>query len=699
MVIKLFLGEYNKYLNDKNVSSPKNFLELFLFKRTPKALTPAAFDLVPLPDPGKKITDKTLNFTVENPLVSIIIPVYNKWNYTYACLRSLYENTNGVSYEVILIDDNSTDFTKELFSAIPGLVYIRNTENSGFIKSCNKGASVARGRFLCFLNNDTQVRDAWLKSLTDVFEDHENVGLAGSKLIYPNGVLQEAGGIIWNDSTGYNYGRMGSPVDPKYNYLREVDYCSGASILVEKSLFDSINGFDLRFVPAYYEDTDLCFQIRELGKKVIYQPKSEVIHFEGITSGTSLASGVKKYQKINEEKFVNKWSKVLKEKHFRPLGGKDVYKGANRLMPQKRILVIDTYVPKFDQESGSNRLFQLIRIFKSLGYQVVYLPDNGEALEPYTSLLQKEGVEVLFNFENTRTSDQLQERLEFINYAWVCRPELNKKYGELIKQINPGIKLIYDTIDLHYLRLKRELELGVTKAQPARIHWKDMMELEMNMAAQADIVITVTEKEKEIFQEQKINSVFVIPNIHEAQKVSRPFEHREGLLFIGGYDHLPNVDAVKWLVNEIMPIIWKKLPDVKVTLLGSNPPAEVLELQNEKISVPGYIHDVSPYFESHKLFVCPLRYGAGMKGKIGQSLEFGLPIISTAIGIEGMKLIEGTCFYEANDPVSFAEKVFEIYGNKAEWEKMNCACHDGIAPFSFAAVKENVKSFLGTGLN
>ncbi|PYL40519.1 MAG: glycosyl transferase, partial [Verrucomicrobia bacterium] len=165
--------------------------------------------------------------------------------------------------------------------------------NSGFITSCNRGAEAARGKYLVFLNNDTIVRQGWLTALLDTFAQEQRAGIVGSKLLYPDGRLQEAGGIIWRDATGWNYGKFDDPQKPEYNYLRDVDYCSAAALMIPKSLFASVGCFDSRYTPAYYEDTDLAFKIRAAGYRVLYQPLSEVIHYEGATGGTDLSTGAK----------------------------------------------------------------------------------------------------------------------------------------------------------------------------------------------------------------------------------------------------------------------------------------------------------------------------------------------------------------------------------------------------------------------
>ena len=213
---------------------------------------------------------------------------------------------------MIVVNDCSTDQSREYLEKIEGLRLVNNKRNLGFIYSCNTAAQIAKGQYLYFLNNDTEIMPNALESLLETFQLNERIGVVGSKLIYPTGALQEAGGIIWKDASGWNYGRNQNPYDPKFNFIRSVDYCSGASFLIKSEIFQQLGGFDERFSPAYYEDTDLCFSVRhQLGLEVIYQPKSVIVHHEGISSGTSLNSGVKRYQAINAKKFHAKWSQSL----------------------------------------------------------------------------------------------------------------------------------------------------------------------------------------------------------------------------------------------------------------------------------------------------------------------------------------------------------------------------------------------------
>ncbi len=385
---------------------------------------------------------------VETPKVSIVIPVFGKSLYTFNCLLSVAGNTADVSYEVIVVDNASSDDTLEMLSLVDNVVVLRNRENVGFVDACNIGGAAARGESILFLNNDTMVTPGWLSALQRIFDENPLCGAAGSKLIYPDGSLQEAGGIIWKDASGWNYGKFDDPEKPEYNYLREVDYCSGAALMVRKDLFREIGGFDRRFAPAYWEDSDLCFSIRDLGYKVFYQPESVVVHFEGISAGTSTASGMKKYQEINTAKFVEKWSVELEKQYVNGIENAFAARDRNR---HRRVIVVDHYVPKYDMDAGSFFMYCLLRALAGIGFRVVFWPDNLYREEPYTRQLQRMGIEVIYG--QNSFSAYLDKYGGLFDCAIVTRTQIAIHYIDAVRRRIPNV--IYHAPDFEYVREKR----------------------------------------------------------------------------------------------------------------------------------------------------------------------------------------------------------------------------------------------------
>ena len=624
------------------------------------------------------------------PLVTIVIPVMNHLDVTIRCLQSICDVWFAtLPVQIVLVDDGSDDGAGALAERLPGLDFVRNGRNKGFVHACNRGAALSSARYVYFLNNDTTVRNGWLDALISTLEDDPSIGAAGSKLLYPDGSLQEAGGIIFQDGTGWNYGRGGDPADARYGHVRDVDYCSAASLIVRREIFERIGGFDAGFAPAYYEDADLCFTIRSLGYRVVYQPRSVVVHDEGTTSGNDTTSGAKRYQERNRPRFIEKWHDSLRG-HCEP-GAHSVAFAARRLRRGQSILVIDSYVPLHDKEAGSNRLFAILKMFVALGYHVMFLPDNYAGLQPYTTQLQEMGIEVLYHVHGGRSMEQaLDEIVPLLDAAWICRPELFTKYESSIRR-NAQTKIIYDTIDLHYVRLKRRSEL-LGESDDA---WKRSQRLELDAARAADLTITVTEQERGLLTAAGIENVDVIPTIYDVSpRLAGPFESTAGLLFIGGYNHLPNRDAASWLCSEVMPLVWRTLPDLTVTLLGSEPDEATRALASGRVFVPGYIHDVEPYFTRSRVFVAPLRFGAGHKGKIGHSLSYGLPVVSTPIGIEGYGLVDGRDCIVAETAPAFADAIARLYTNRVLWESLAAASVAAVAPFGSANVQSGLRSMM-----
>ena len=632
----------------------------------------------------------------EEPKVSIIIPVHNQWEYTYNCLKSIKENTKDTEYEIIIADDVSTDLTKDINNFIENITVIRNENNLGFLKNCNNAVKYARGKYIHFLNNDTNVQKNWLSSLIELIESNEKIGMVGSKLVYPDGILQEAGGIIWEDASGWNYGRMDDPQKSEYNYVKEVDYISGVSIMIRKELWEEIGGFDERYTPAYCEDSDLAFEVRKKGYKVVYQPFSCVVHFEGKSHGKDEKKGIKQYQVINKEKFLLKWKKELKKQYK---NAENVFLARDRSREKRTILVIDHYVPTFDKDAGSRTVFQYLKLLVKLGYNVKFIGDNYFRDTEYTPVLQKLGIEVLYgNWYSKNWKKWIKVNSKYIDICFLNRPHIAKKYIDFVKE-NTNAKIIYYGHDLHFLREKREYEILENKE--TLLFSQKTKKTELDIISKSDL--SYYPSKIEIEELKKINKEFNVkilpPYMFKKKMIPQKieFNKKENLLFIGSFIHKPNFDAVKWFLNKVFPKVIEKKPEIKLVIVGSNIPKEIYDRANKNIIIKGYITDeeLKTLYEQCKFSIVPLRYGAGIKGKLIEALYNGIPVITTNVGIEGLDSIEDSVII-ANTAEEFSEKILKYYEDNSYLQKLT---HNGYNYINENFIEENAKDVIINDFN
>ena len=615
--------------------------------------------------------------------VSVVVPIYDNIDYTIACLRSLSTMRSRHRFEVIVMDDCSPDPAVEHLARIPGLRYVRNDRNLGFLRNCNRSVDFARGRYIVFLNNDTTVDAGWLDAMRDTFDlpadDGREVGVVGSKLVYPDGRLQEAGGIIWSDASGWNYGRLGDPDAPGYNHVREVDYVSGASIMVEKAFFESIGRFDELFAPAYYEDTDLCFTARAQGRRVLYQPKAVVVHHEGVSSGTDPNAGVKFHQTLNQETFYTKWRTVLAD---HPDPGSDPDAAADRSIAG-RVLIVDNTTPTPDRDSGSVDLFNLIRILRDLRYRVHFVPLHDFArIEGYTDRLEAIGVECVHRPHVDSLDDYLADRGDVFDLAVLCRAGTAADSLEQVVAHCPSAKTIFYTVDLHFLREQREAELfGGDGGNPALAAAADKRrEAELALMDQVDATIVLSEAERDLLLDLGKSGIEVIPLIRETTSGPLPgFDGRDGVVFVGGFRHTPNVDAATWMLEAIWPAVRAEaerrgVPTPRLHVIGSNMPEHLRAHQAPDVSVYGFVENIRPIFDRVRLSVAPLRYGAGLKGKVATSLDLGVPVVGSHQAFEGMPTDGlGPIAFRADDEAAMAELIVDLHQDRSGWEAASAA--------------------------
>ena len=643
-----------------------------------------------------KVTSQRSIVIGEEPKVSILLPVFNQVRFTLSCLISLYTHMSRHPFEVLIGDDLSSDATTIIGQQnLGGVRYFRHQSNLGFLKNCNTLAEAAKGSYLVLLNNDTVILPGWLDGLIDTLERNQDIGLVGSKLIYPDGRLQEAGSLMWDDASGLNWGNLCDPQDPEFNYRRDVDYCSGASIALATSLWKELGGFDAeRYHQAYYEDTDLAFRIREeQGLRVIYQPLSHLIHFEGISSGRSLESGIKSFQKTNRPLFLKRWRHALRH-HGKPGSLPNNYFDRR---PGKELLLIDVVTPLPDQDSGSVDTYNYLRIFDQLGFKVTFLPVNGNYKGPYVRDLQGQGIRVLHDPYRGAFEDTLRKEASSADVIFIYR-ETAHRYMSLLRAFAPNTPIVFNTVDLHFLRKEREAELLCTES--SRLEALKTRQMELAAMDLANATIILSQYEEELLTKMKPGVKLArIPIVREISgRSSLPYEERHDVVFIGGFLHAPNVDAVRYFVHEVWPEVRKMRlgRPCRFLVAGSNIPEEIAALETNDIIIKGHIADLNDLYDRALISVAPLRYGAGLKGKVVTSLSYGVPVVGTSISLEGSGLVDGQHILKADSPAAMAAAIGRLHADRNLWYRISDA---GLAftqdHFSLDAVKLLLVNLLG----
>ncbi len=596
----------------------------------------------------------------EAPVVSILIASFGKVDYTARCLWSIWKFPPSVPYEVILLEDASGDPAVIVFHQVKGLRFIENEINLGYLRSSNEMAFLARGRFLHILNNDTQVMPGAIDALHARCAENDSL-MVGSRLIYPDGTLQEAGGIVWRDGSACNHGRGQSPWKAEFSYPREVDYCSGASVMLSKALWQQLGGYDERYIPAYYEDTDLAFSLRAIGGTVAYEPLSIVVHHEGVSHGTSASQGLKAYQAANALKFREKWARELQENHFPP--GEGYVKAKEKAARTKLVLVLDRHVPEIDRDAGSRSIMSLMEAYLSRGCTVKFWPLSECAQPHHVHRLQAAGIEVLSPAEQGSLRKWLKKNGKFLDAVLLSRPEVAKALLAFVKA-GTAAPVVYYGHDLHFARLHMQAE--VSPLAGIRAQARDMMKLEKWIWRQVDKVLYPSREEVDLVKNlmpsadvHRINAFHLRPDRFRVRR-SRESTRQLTLIFVSGFQHAPNEDAATWFVKEIFPFVQKRHPSCRLKLVGAGPTRQVKDLASADVEVTGQVSEelLKKHYEQADLAVVPLRFGAGVKLKVLEAMALGVPLVTTDVGLQG--LADADFAHGFNTPASFAARIGEL---------------------------------------
>lgn len=617
-----------------------------------------------------------------NSIISIIIPAHGNIIYTIACIKSILTWPPSCPFEILVAGDCRADAGALLIRSLGGIVRLIDTEShKGFVASCNMVADKAASPYLLFLNSGTIVLPESISALLELAQSENRTAIVGPKLLNLDGSLQEAGAICWNDGSTCKFGRGADPQAPPYNYVREVDYVSHAALFIRGEVWREAGGFDDIYSLGHYADADLAFKVRSRGHTVSYHPASQFIHLEDVVHGRELSPSAKEQYTENSKKFYGRWATSLLRDNFPP--GQQIFAARDRSRLRPHLLMIDHYVPQWDQDAGSRTIFDFIKIFLARGFHITFWTDCLHRDPVYTNCLQNLGVEVIYGPEYAgRFEEWFSERAVWFPYVLLSRPHVSIHYIEKIKSSSSS-KILYYGHDLHWKRLASENQ--VRKIPTLENEIEETRDLEYKLAAMSDVVLYPTEEESSIVRHafNGTRAVITVPAwffsmsdlqaVKDGQQLGAP-EGRPRFIFVGGFAHRPNVDAIHWFVSEIMPELKAREFEFDLIIVGSNPPDDIKALADRDIKVAGRVTDeeLTLLYARSSVAIVPLRFGGGIKGKVIEAFARGIAVVSTSIGLQGIEVGDEIAF-RADDAVRFAESLMDAIANDAVRHAKICA--------------------------
>ena len=584
----------------------------------------------------------------DTPLVSVVIPAHNHYGVTRRCLLAIAYAPTRVAMELIVVDDGSSDGTSEaLHRDLRGVRLVRHDQAQGFNQACQSGVALARGSFVVLLNNDTEPCARWLEELLAPFALWPDTGITGAQLIFPNGRLQESGGIVWGDGQPWNYGRGGNPYDPRVSYTRQVDYVSGACLAIRLGVWQQLGGFSADFAPAYFEDTDLAFQVQALQLRVRCAPLARVIHHEGTTCGidTGNPEGSKRLQLEHAPLFQRKWLHAFQASGPPSKAAAECIKDRGIV---GRVLVLDHAPPRPDRDAGSQAAITEMGLLQELGWKVTFLPANLAWLGNYSEALQRQGIETIHAPFVLSVEQFLRQRGPEFQLLYLVRYTTVRDHMAAIREHAPRARLLFCTADLHYLRELRQLRtagLAGEAHERARASVASTRREELEAIGMVDLTLSYSAVERRLIEAETLGRAPTAACPWVVDCVAQPPspEGREGLAFLGSYTHPPNGDAVAFFLAELWPRLRQRHPQLELHLYGSGLDPELAQAwgQQPGVRVRGWVADTASVYDSHRMLVVPLRAGAGLKGKVVGGLARGTPQVLSPIAAEGTELRHG----------------------------------------------------------
>jgi GT2 family glycosyltransferase/glycosyltransferase involved in cell wall biosynthesis len=609
----------------------------------------------------------TLSFKPEtDPLVTIVVIGLRDAPMLLECLTSIYEHAIGVTYDVhIVLSDPTERLHTEVERRVSGAKVSRFQANLGFARAVNFAAGKSRSRYIALLNDDCLVLPGWLEALVETMGRRPTAGVLCGKLLYPDGTLQEAGSVLWanglTDAIGHG------SLEPVMDFERRVDYGSACSLLVRRDVWELVGGLPDAYYPAYFEDVDFCLSAAEKGWETWYQPKSVAFHHRSTSSSSELKSFLSERARM---KFLERWGHVLPEREPQGQVERAVWKAMGSPI---RVLVIDDIWPAPAQGSGRGRMYDILHcLARSRDMAVSFfgrLPAGPVGVEI-------PGVRVVGDLEAHLATEGVD-----YDVVIVSRPDNAEAYGNVLARFLPTSFRVYDAEALFHLRIMMQASLVEKEGNDSRQLLDAalaMREREASVLAWADHVVCLSEAEAEAARQLASTPVEVVsPWLESPRPTPASFRGRTGMAFVAGWaagPGSPNCDALKWFARDILPRVRARAPGASLRVTGADPPPDVRWLDGPAVEFTGELSDLEGFYNSVRVAVSPTRFGAGVKVKTIEAIQYGVPIVCTSESASGLTPAMRQAVWVADDPADFAAALVDLLSNEWAWERQRRLC-------------------------
>jgi len=613
----------------------------------------------------------------EAPDVSILLVLHNQAELTFGCLASIAETLSGSDapgIEVVILDNGSTDRTAALLDRIEGATTIRGGANLHFLKGVNLAAKSARGRALLLLNNDAQLLPGAVASALRTLDSAPDIGAVGGRIILPDGTLQEAGSILWRNGAASGYGRGQDPNGPDFLFQRDVDYCSGAFLLTPMETWRAMGGFDERYAPAYYEETDYCLRLWESGLRVVYDPDVAIIHYEfGSATASSEALAL---QAANHRIFAETHRAWL-DNQF-PLDPSNVFAARSARSDRPRILVVDDRVPKPELGAGYPRANRLLHELVEAGAEVALFPIHRHAETwPGVRRVLDKRIEVLIAAEGSQLRAYLEARRGHFDAIIVCRPPNMALFEAAVgadRALLGGAAVLYDAEALFVTRDLQRREAAGDPVPEGERH--GMLAAEVSLTRLASSVISVSPGERDVLEAYGARDVRILTHAIADEPIPAGFAARDRIAFLGAIhgDDAPNADALRWFASEILPPLRRALgAETRLTVVGLVRAPTIEALDGTAFDLRGLVDDLGEGLADARVMVVPTRLGAGIPLKALQAAMLGIPMVATPLVAEQLGWEAEREILVADDAPGFAAACARLYEDEALWTRIRLA--------------------------